>query len=272
MKRRLTIVFLCLVFLLGLSLVCYPTISNLWNSYTQSKAVITYMDEVDGMGEETINKIWAEANEYNESLVNKIIRWNMTQEEEAEYEKQLDFALNGIMGYVEIPKINVSAPIYHGTSESVLQKGVGHIKGSSLPVGGKTTHSAISGHTGLPSAKLFTDLHKLELGDKFYIHILEKTLVYEVDLILTVAPDDMSALKIEKDKDYCTIVTCTPYGINSHRLLVRGHRTIEDGSTQEVITEIPKVDYSIFVTLTAAIFVVAIIACLIVIITKRKKR
>jgi len=176
------------------------------------------------MDAEEYERMWNDAVEYNTNLLSKSNRYNMTDEQRAEYESILDVTGTGIMGYIEIPSIDVSLPIYHGTNESVLQIAIGHIESSSLPVGGIGTHCVISGHRGLPSAKLFSDIDQLKEGDVFMIQVLDDTLTYEVDQIRTVLPTEMKDLRIEEGKDYCTLVTCTPYGVNTHRLLVRGHR------------------------------------------------
>lgn len=223
-KGTISTVILILVFLAGLSLLLYPTVSDYWNSLHQSKAISEYAENVAGLDNYTYEQLWADAQAYNQTLLGKTDRYIMTDEERAEYEALLDVSGNGIIGYIEIPKINCSLPIYHGTEESVLQIAAGHIEGSSLPVGGESTHCVISGHRGLPSAKLFTDLDKLVEGDTFVMRILDETLTYEVDQIRIVEPNEINFLEIEKGKDYCTLVTCTPYGINTHRLLVRGHR------------------------------------------------
>lgn len=215
----ISIVILCA----GLSLLLYPTISNHWNSLHQSRAISSYAEHVSALDEEMCEQIWKAAEEYNQALLERTDRYVFDEERAAEYERQLNISGNGIMGYVEIPSINCKIPVYHGTSESVLQIAAGHVEWSSLPVGGASTHCVISGHRGLPSARLFTDLDKLEVGDVFYLQVLNKTLSYMVDQILVVEPQDIEALQIEKGKDYCTLVTCTPYAKNTHRLLVRGH-------------------------------------------------
>ena len=222
-KNRSTIV-LVLIFIVGLSLLLYPSLSDYWNSFHQSRAIATYAEAVADLDDVDYEKMWQEAEEYNEQLKNKTNRWTMTEEEEEEYNRILDVGGTGIMGYIEIPKIKVSLPIYHGTDEGVLQIAVGHIPGSSLPIGGMGTHSVVSGHRGLPSAKLFTNLDELKEGDIFMIRVLDETLTYEVDQIRIVEPDDLTSLEIDPEQDLCTLVTCTPYGVNTHRLLVRGHR------------------------------------------------
>ncbi len=224
MKNRISNISLILVFLTGLSLLLYPTVSNWWNSYHSSQAIVDYTTIVARIDNDRYDEIWRSAKDYNSSLVNLSYRWTMTEKEKSEYYTQLNVSSTGIIGHIEIPAINCTLPIYHGTGEDVLAVGVGHMEGSSLPVGGESTHCALSGHRGLPSAKLFTELDKLVTGDTFMLKVLDEVLTYEVDQILIVLPEEMEALEIEESKDYCTLVTCTPYGINSHRLLVRGHR------------------------------------------------
>lgn len=210
--------------LAGLSLLLYPTVSDYWNSFHQSRAIASYAEQVAQIDNNVYDQLWADAESYNRTLWGKENRYELSDEELTEYESLLNVSGNGIIGYIEIPSIGCSLPIYHGTDEAVLQIAVGHIAGTSLPVGGQGTHCALSGHRGLPSAKLFTDLDKMVDGDIFVLRVLDETLTYEVDQILIVEPYEMDALEIEAGKDYCTLVTCTPYGINTHRLLVRGHR------------------------------------------------
>jgi len=226
MKKQLSTAFLLLILLTGISLLLYPTVSNWWNSYHQSRAIVNYAEETSGMEESVKTELLERARAYNRALAAKAPRWLLSDEEWEDYLSQLDVTGTGIMGYIEIPQIECSLPIYHGTGEEVLSAGVGHIEGSSLPVGGAATHAVLSGHRGLPSAKLLTNLDRLTEGDVFYLHVLEETLAYEVDQIVTVEPDDLEELNIQEQQDYCTLVTCTPYGINSHRLLVRGHRVV----------------------------------------------
>lgn len=223
-KKHFTTILLVLILLTGLSLLLYPTVSDYWNSFHQSRAIASYVEAVAEIDNTDYEKLWQEAVAYNEKLAENSGRWTLTEEEQEEYDQLLNISDTGIMGYIEIPKIKVSLPIYHGTDEAILQIAIGHIPGSSLPVGGKGTHCVVSGHRGLPSAKLFTDLDQLEEGDLFMMRVLDETLTYEVDQIRIVEPEDLSDLEIDEDKDLCTLVTCTPYGINSHRLLVRGHR------------------------------------------------
>lgn len=224
MKKHLSSVILVFVFLVGLSLLLYPTVSDYWNSFHQSQAIASYVETVSSMDNDKYKSIRESAKFYNEKLAKSGNLWVMNEQQITDYDKQLRITNSGIMGYVEIPKIKCSLPIYHGTDDSVLQIAVGHIAGTSLPVGGKSTHCVLSGHRGLPSAKLFTNLDELVAGDIFQLRTLDETLTYEVDQILIVLPNEIDDLKIEQGQDLCTLVTCTPYGVNSHRLLVRGHR------------------------------------------------
>lgn len=238
MKKHITTILFIITLLAGLSLLLYPTVSDWWNSFHQSRAIAGYSEAVSGLDAESYEAWWAKARQYNEDLSHKEDRYRMTKEEGAEYEAQLDVAGNGIMGYIEIPRIKCSLPIYHGTDEAVLQIAVGHIAGTSLPVGGEGSHCVLSGHRGLPSAKLFTDLDQMGEGDLFMLHVLDETLAYEVDQITVVLPEEVNDLELVKGEDYCTLVTCTPYGINSHRLLVRGRRTenlpeVEPGAVEK---------------------------------------
>lgn len=234
MKNKLSTILLTLAFLAGLSLLLYPTVSDYWNSIHASKAVADYSDEVNRLTEEQYDEILAAAKAYNQSLLSREDDFSLTAEQKEQYESLLDVGGVGIMGYIEIPNINLSLPIYHGIEDSVLQIGVGHLEWSSLPVGGESTHCVLSGHRGLPSAKLFTNLDRLAEGDTFVLRVLDEVLTYQVDQIRIVEPDDTDALQIEEGKDFCTLVTCTPYGLNTHRLLVRGHR-IENQSQDESI-------------------------------------
>lgn len=234
MKKHLSTIILILIFFVGLSLLLYPTLSDYWNTFHQSQAIVGYVETVASIDDEKYAKLLNDAKSYNEDLASHSSHWRLSKEEEKEYESMLNISNMGIMGYIEIPKINCSLPIYHGTDEDVLQIGIGHIAGSSLPVGGNNTHSVLSGHRGLPSAKLFTNLDELENGDLFMLRVMDETLTYEVDQILIVNPDDFSALGIVDGQDLCTLITCTPYGVNTHRLLVRGHRVDNVSQTSGV--------------------------------------
>ena len=230
--NSMTTLFLILMLFAGLSLLLYPTVSNYWNSLHQSRAIAAYVEQVAQTDNETFDQLRGQARAYNRTLVGKAYRYDMTRQEREEYLGLLNVSENGIIGYIEIPDIHCELPIYHGTDADALQVGVGHIEGSSLPVGGESTHCAISGHRGLPSAKLFSDLDKLTVGDRFILRVLDDTLTYEVDQIHTVLPGEMDELEIVEGEDYCTLVTCTPYGVNTHRLLVRGHR-VENSTDKE---------------------------------------
>lgn len=228
-KSRLATAVLVALLVVGLSLLLYPLVSNVWNSFHQSQAITEYSEEVSDMSSEDYARLWSEAEAYNQSLINDEGRFSMTESERDRYQNLLNVSDTGMMGSIQIPKLDISIPIYHGTQESVLQVGAGHVEGSSLPTGGKGTHCVLSGHRGLPSSELFTDIDKLEEGDLFVLKVLDRTMTYQVDQILTVDPYDLEALAIDSQQDYCTLVTCTPYGINTHRLLVRGHRVSDQG-------------------------------------------
>ncbi len=232
MRKHITTVIVCIMFTAGLSLLLYPFMANQWNNYRQSQLLTTYEEAVTEMvetGRVDYEAEWAQAQNYNEDLIPYILPDSFStaeypQEGDAKYLSCLNLTGDGMMGYIQIPKISVKIPIYHTTSEEVLQKAAGHLAGSSLPVGGAGTHAVISAHRGLPSAALFTDLDKLQEGDTFYLSVLDDTLCYEVDLITVVDPTETEALAAQEGEDLVTLLTCTPYGVNSHRLLVRGHR------------------------------------------------
>ena len=234
MKKNSSTIILLVVFLLGLSLLLYPSFSNYWNSFTSSKAIGSYAEQVASMDEDRYQRIWESAYNYNQALTTRTNQYILTEEMNSEYQELLNVGGTGIMGYIEIASLGVSLPIYHGTSDAVLQIAVGHLDWTSLPVGGEGTHCVLSGHRGLPSAKLFTNLDKLVVGDTFILRVLDEILTYEVDQILIVEPHVTENLHIEEGKDYCTLVTCTPYGINSHRLLVRGHR-VENAAEARIV-------------------------------------
>lgn len=236
MKKKSSFVtaILIVALLIGALLLLYPTISDYWNSFHQSRAIASYAEQVADLDDNAYEQVWAEAYAYNKTLDNNTSRFVMTEEQKETYEALLNVADNGVMGYIEIPKIKCNLPIYHGTDEAILQIAIGHVQGSSLPVGGNDSHCVLSGHRGLPSAKLFSDLDQLTDGDVFLLRVLDETLTYEVDQIRTVLPNELDNLAIEEGKDYCTLVTCTPHGINSHRLLVRGHRVENQASSSTI--------------------------------------
>ena len=224
MKKKLPTIILTVIFFIGLSLLLYPSISDYWNSFHQSQAIMEYDEIVSNMHEDEYKKLWKQAQDYNEILYGKYNRFKLTDEDHKMYNKCFNIGGYGIMGYLEVPVIDTTLPIYHTTNDNVLQIGVGHIEGTSLPTGGMSTHCVLSGHRGLVSARLLTDLDRVQENDIFFIHILDKTLTYQVDQIRIVEPREISDIEIVDGCDYCTLVTCTPYGINTHRLLVRGRR------------------------------------------------
>lgn len=228
-KRRrrgpsLSTIIIVTILLIGVGIIAYPTVSDWWNQYHMTRAISQYVTAVEEIDQETIDKMLRSARRYNRQLRKNTNRFHMNDRQRKRYESMLDIDGSGVMGYIQIESINVNLPIYHDVEETVLQVAIGHIPGTSLPVGGKYTHAVVSGHRGLPSARLFTDLDKLSEGDTFTITVLNQTITYEVDQIRVVEPSDMSDLNLVRKKDYVTLVTCTPYGINTHRLLVRGHR------------------------------------------------
>lgn len=226
MKKNgmLSTIFLILVLIVGLSLLLYPSFSEWYNARFQARAISNYSEQIAQIDDDKYAALWERARAYNTSLLERRNEFILTEEQKELYDNQLSFDDSGIMGYVEIPCIDVKLSVYHSTDDAILQVAVGHLEWTSLPTGGESTHCVLSGHRGLPSARLFTDLDKLVVGDYFMLHILDETLTYEVDQILIVEPEDTSNLLIEEGKDLCTLFTCTPYGINTHRLLVRGHR------------------------------------------------
>lgn len=264
---------LILIFIIGLGLILYPTVSNWWNTLHATRAIETYAETVAQINSETYDVMWEEAEAYNRQIGETGVQWTLSDAQYARYESILDVTGTGIMGYLEIGQINVRLPVYHGTEESALQAGVGHIAGSSLPVGGESSHCILSSHTGLPSARLFTDLDKLREGDLFRICTLDETLTYEVDQIRIVLPHELDDLKIEQGKDLCTLVTCTPYGVNTHRLLVRGHR-IEEGQQPvqvRVTGDALRIDPLTVAPVLALILLVMLLVCIFVMSDRKRK-
>ena len=273
MKRKAnhaTTIILILILIVGLSLLLYPSVSDYWNSMHASQAVANYAEKVKDLSREQYDKMLQEAKAYNKTLAQSGGGYTLSKQQEAAYESILDVTGTGIMGYIEIPTIHISLPIYHGIEDSVLQIAVGHLEWSSLPVGGKSTHCVLSGHRGLPSAKLFTNLDQLVEGDTFVIRVLDEVLTYEVDQILIVEPSDVSALTIEEGKDLCTLVTCTPYGINSHRLLVRGHRVANQTEGIRVTSDAIQIDPLLVAPVVALPMLLALLIVLLVSGKKRK--
>ena len=272
-KGNFITLLLVLILLVGLSLLLYPSVSDYWNSLHQTKAIATYAEEVANLNQDQYDEIWAAAERYNASLTDRDNAYLLSDAQKEEYERLLDVSGLGIMGYIEIPSIDCSLPIYHGTEESVLQIAVGHLKWSSLPVGGASTHCVLSGHRGLPSAKLFTNLDKLVEGDVFMLRVLDEVLTYEVDQILIVEPQDVAALQIVEGKDYCTLVTCTPYGVNTHRLLVRGQRieNIEEAKAVRITADAIQIE-PLLVAPIVAIPMLLLILILPLLPKKKKKK
>lgn len=248
------LIYFC--FLMGIVLLTYPTISNYVNSFSATRTIAQYDDIVTRMDDSLVKEEFQKALDYNQNH-KATLGSKLDKEEKEKYNSLLNISNNGVMGYIVIPSVSIRLPIYHTTEESILQTGVGHVEWSSLPVGGEGTHSVLSGHRGLPSAKLFTDIVELKEEDYFELEILNEKLTYEVDQILTVLPEDLDALKAEEGKDYCTLVTCTPYGINSHRLLIRGHRI----DNKEVIVVRPDAN-RINSTIVAGFIAIPILAIL----------
>ena len=275
MKKHGSTILLFLVFFIGLSLMLYPTFADWWNSFHQSRAVASYVEQVANMDDDKYDTIWSAAWDYNRSLLDRPNEFLLSKEQRANYEALLDIGSNGIMGYIEIPKLGVLLPLYHGTSESVLQVAIGHLEWTSLPVGGESSHCVVSGHRGLPSARLFTDLDKMEPGDTFLLRILDEVLTYEVDQIRIVLPHNTDDLLIVEGEDLCTMVTCTPYGINTHRMLVRGRRiaTEEVRAVRRVTADAIQIEPIIVAPFLAVpILLVLLVALLIPKPKKRKER
>lgn len=242
MKRKITNILFGLLFLIGFGVLVYPTVADQWNTYRQNRLISNYEKAVEELTEEDFTEEWAKAKAFNDTLTKNDLYGDVFGEEDdelqsTEYWKILNVAQDGVMGYVSIPKINVKSSIYHGTGDKVLQTGIGHLNGTKLPIGGESTHSVLAGHRGLPTARLFTDIDQMKKGDMFYIHILDEVLAYQVDQILDMVDKDdhetlEKALQIEEGKDQVTLFTCTPYGVNSHRLLVRGTRVPYNGEEE----------------------------------------
>ena len=270
MKKKGTTILLIIVFLAGLSLLLYPTVSDYWNSFHASRAVAAYDETVRQLDPDRYRDLWDAARAYNRDLAARGGGTSLTPEQKRTYDSLLDVDDTGIMGYIEIPNIKVSLPIYHGVEESVLQVAVGHLEWSSLPTGGEGTHCVLSGHRGLPSARLFTNLDRLTEGDTFVIRVLDEVMTYEVDQILIVEPEDVSALQIEPGQDLCTLVTCTPYGINTHRLLVRGHRVENQSEAIRVTSDAIRIEPLIVAPIAA--LPVLLVLVLVLMLPGRKKK
>ena len=268
MKKQLPNIILALVFIIGLCIFLYPSVSELINSWMQSKEISKYENLVSELSFEEYDKMIAEAREYNNTLIGGNLTQNIEKTQKEKYNKLLSLDSTGIMGYLYIGKIDVRLPIYHGTDESTLQIGIGHLEGSSLPVDSQSQHVIISGHTGLPSSKLLTDLVELEVGDEFKIDVLNQRYTYEVDQILVVEPNETDSLELVEGKQYATIITCTPYGVNTHRLLVRGFLK-EDIVDADISGDAVVVDSNMLIPI---ISIPLIIILFIIMINIRRKR
>lgn len=248
MKKKIPGIIFGLMFLIGFGILIYPTVADQWNTYRQSRLISSYERTINEMEPEDFTAEWEKARAFNDTLTQNSIYGDVFGEEDqeledTEYWQVLNVGGDGVMGYLSIPKINIKLSIYHGTGDEVLQTGVGHLNGTKLPIGGESTHSVLAAHRGLPSARLFTDIDQLEKGDMFYIHVLDETLAYQVDQILDMVDKDdyetlEEALQIEEGKDQVTLFTCTPYGVNSHRLLVRGIRVPYNGEEEAAATPV----------------------------------
>lgn len=270
--KKLFSVLIILILLAGLIFLLYPTVANYWNTTQQSNMVTKYVENVSQLKQEEYDMILSEARSYNDRLAKTGFRKYVFSENELEYyEGQLNVNGDGMMGYVDIPSINVHLPIYHGSNEAVLQFAAGHIEWSSLPVGGKGSHTVISGHRGVPSAKLLSNIDQLEKGDYFMLHVLNETYTYQVDDIRTVLPKNVEQIQIVPDMDYATLVTCTPYGVNTHRLLVRGVR-VPNLTDEDYAKEKEKNNHHLFIVFVFAIIFIAIALCVIFIIRRNKRR
>ena len=258
-KEQKVNLILCLIILIGVGLLSYPSVADWWNSFHQSRAIASYATAVSQLDTKEFDRMFEEAEEYNRRLADTGIKWSMTEGDIREYNSILDISDSGIMGYIDIPKIRQTLPIYHGTDDAVLQIAIGHLAGTSFPVGGESTHCVVSGHRGLPSARLFTDLDKLVVGDIWTMTILNRTVTYEVDQIRIVEPEDLSELQITEGNDYCTLLTCTPYGINSHRLLVRGHRIPNLDGDANVTADAMLVDRTLVAIAVAAVMLLVLL-------------
>jgi len=264
--NHLITIILVLILLVGLSLLLYPTIADYWNSFRQSQVISNYADQLANIDAERYQKMIEDARAYNDSLIGRSNVYLLSEEQQKKYEELLDVSGVGAMGYIEITSIKCSVPIYHGTSDAVLQIAIGHLEWSSLPVGGENTHCVLSGHRGLPSAKLFTDLDKVMVGDVFVLRILDEILTYEVDQIQIVNPDETQSLMIEEGQDLCTLITCTPYGINTHRLLVRGHRVENQEAARKirVVSDAAQIEPLLIAPIVAAPILLALLIMLLV--------
>lgn len=270
-KNRIATVVVILVLIAGLSLLLYPTVSNYLQTLSHRRVIDEYLSNVQEIDDTAYDEMYEEALAYNADLAKNYVSLMYLSEENKEcYESMLDVTDTGMMGYIQIPSIDVSLPIYHGASDDVMRVGVGHMEGSSLPVGGETAHILLSGHRGLPSAMLFTHLDELQNGDTFTLRVLNEAHTYEVDKIEVVEPTEVDKLQMETGQDYCTLITCTPYGVNSHRLLVRGHRVDVPEEALPDQPKAPEEDLRLWIPIVIAAFLIVIFVS-ILLRRKRKK-
>lgn len=270
LKKHKDAVLLLAILLVGIGIMAYPSVSDYYNTWIQRRAISSYEEKVVSMDVDQYKELREEAEKYNEELAETGLQWSMDKEQTEQYNQTLKLDASMAMGYIEIPKLGEKLVIYHGTSGEVLRTGVGHMQGTSLPIGGETSHCVLSGHRGLPSAKLFSDLDKMEEGDTFLIHVLDMTLTYEVDQIRVVEPSDLSQIVMEKGKDYCTLVTCTPYGVNTHRLLVRGHRITNAQGDAAVTSDALQIEPIYIAPFIAAPILLILLIVLLISTGKRK--
>lgn len=267
-------VILILVLLAGLSLLLYPTFADYWNKKHQTKAIASYTEQLSNLDDDAYLELWESAREFNRELRTRSNVFKLSAEQQTRYEQLLNVSGNGVMGYIEIPSINVTIPVYHGTSDTVLQIAVGHLEWTSLPTGGESTHCVLSGHRGLPSARLFTDLDKVVVGDTFTLNVLDEVLTYQVDQIKIVLPHETEDLLVEEGEDYCTLVTCTPYGINTHRILVRGTRiaNAEEVKVRRVTADAVQIEPIIVAPMLAAPILMVLFVALLIPKPKKNRR
>jgi len=275
MKKHATTILLFVVMFVGLALLLYPPLSDYYNSFHQSRAIARYTESVDDRSDEDYSAYWEAARAYNEKLVgvHPVTRLNRAGKTDDGYEQMLNVNGSGILGIIEIPEIAVTLPLYHSTSDMVLQVAVGHLEGTSLPTGGPSTHAAFSAHRGLPSAKLFTNLDQLQRGDLFTLRVLDEVLTYEIDQMLIVLPHQVEALEIVEGMDYCSLITCTPYGINSHRLIVRGHRVANSTAAQaaRITADAMQIDPIIVTPIVAAPMLLVLLIIMLISTSPKKK-
>lgn len=272
-SNKFITIILIIVLIVGVSLLLFPTVSDYWNSFHQTKVIAKYSEEVAKLDKKKHDEFLTAAQNYNKALYDGDHGFSLSSEQREKYKSMLDVTGLGIMGYIEIPKIGCTLPIYHGTEESVLQIGVGHLEWSSLPIGGRSSHCVLSGHSGLPTSKLFTNLDKLTEGDTFMIRVIDEILTYEVDRIMVVEPQETSPLCIVDGEDYCTLVTCTPYGVNTHRLLVRGRRidNIEESRSVRATSNATQIEPMIVASVVAVPVLLVILILLLMPRRSRKK-